>query len=238
MAGNAAEQQRTEQFLDLYRRLETVAESIVGKSGRGSTVLTLASKPRFAPYRSELDCCREVRNLLSHEVRIDGSFAVTPSPATIAFLEKIIALAEDPPLALTRATRTDSILSAKPEDKVLTLTRSMRSRGFSHVPILENGAVKGVFSESVISQALLKSKKLQISEETRLKAFASWTEIHRHLGRTYQFLPRTATVDDAVTAFDSAYSRKKKLKILFITETGNVEEPILGLLSPYDVLKR
>ena len=33
------------------------------------------------------------------------------------------------------------------------------------------------------------------------------------------------------------YNEDRKLGIIFITKTGNVDEPLLGLLTPWDVLK-
>ena len=229
---------KTDYFLELYKRLENAAVKVVGDNTRGSVVLRLSNHPRYVRYRSEFDCCREVRNLLSHEVRIDGDFAVTPSDAAIAFLEKILAMIETPPLARTRATPRNKLLSAKQSDSLLALARSMQARGVSHVPLLSGGIVTGVFSENVIFEALLKNRSLTITEETTLAEFAEFLPIERSIGKTYQFLSETATLDDASDMFDNAYDRNRKLKILFITQHGLPREPLLALLSPYDVLDR
>lgn len=229
---------KTDSFLELYKRLENAAVRVVGDNARGSVVLRLSNHPRFARYRNEFDCCREVRNLLSHEVRIGGDFAVTPSDAAIAFLEKILAMIETPPMARSRATPRSKILSAKPGDSLLALTRAMQAKGVSHVPLLSGGAVTGVFSENVLFEALLQNRCLTITEETTLAEFAEFLPIERSLGKAYQFLPETATLDDAGEMFDNAYDRNRKLKILFITQHGLPREPLLALLSPYDVLDR
>lgn len=229
---------KTDEFLDLYKRLENAAVKIVGDPGRGSVIVRLSNHPRYEKYRNEFDCCREVRNLLSHEVRIDGDFAVTPSDSAIDFLQRMLAMVETPPTALSRATPRNRLLSAKPGDPVLALARAMQAKGISHVPLLSDGAVTGVFSENVIFEALIQNQSLQITEETPLSAFASFLPIARTLGKTYQFLPETATVDDANDLFDRFAGKGRKLKILFLTKHGRPEESLLGLLSPYDVLDR
>ncbi len=230
-----ANNRQTDCFLDLYKRLETTAAKVVSAKARGSIVLNLADHPRFARYRSELDCCREVRNLLAHEVRINGDFAVTPGDATIAFLEKILAMIEAPSLARSCATPTPRLLTAKETDSVCWLTRKMEERGFSHVPLLKNGVVDGVFSEHVLFEALRESRSLTITADTTLASFAEFLPIGRTINKLYRFLPATATIDDAAAAFDRTQTRRST-KIVFLTEHGAPSEPLIGLLSPNDVL--
>ena len=55
--------QRAEEFLDLYRRLETAAERLTGTDSRTSSVMKLSRHRDFQKYREELDYARQVRNL-------------------------------------------------------------------------------------------------------------------------------------------------------------------------------
>lgn len=231
--------QNAEEFLDLYKQLETAAVRVVGKDGRGSSIVRLAKHPRFSDHQNELDCCREIRNLLSHEVRIDGDFAVCPSDRAIAFLRQMLSRIEQPPLAISRAALRNRLLVAQPEDSVLALAHQMQARSISHVPLLSDGMVTGVFSENVIFEAMLHRRHVQITEETPLSVFADFLALTRTLGKTYQFLPESATLDEASELFSqSAHRKEPKLKLLFLTKSGRTDEPLLGLLSPYDVLDR
>ena len=57
------------EFLDNYRRLEAAAASFLRVDARSGVIPRLIRHPKMEPYRDELDCCREVRNLLTHEVK-------------------------------------------------------------------------------------------------------------------------------------------------------------------------
>ena len=231
-----ASNRKTDCFLDLYKRLEAAAETVVGKRSRGSMILHLADHPRFSRFLSELDCCREIRNLLSHEVRISGEFAVEPSDAYIALLENILAMIQTPSLARSYATPVEKLLTATESDLVCRLTEQMQMRGISHVPLLKKGAVTGVFSEHVLFEALRANGSLTISAQTKLEDFAEFLPISHSGDCFYRFLPATASLDQALDAFEQTHKRRQT-KIVFLTEHGNPNEKLLALLSPNDVLK-
>ncbi len=232
-------QTRTEQFLELYKRLETVAASLMRDKKRGgSAVFYLANMPRYAHWKNDLDYCREVRNLLQHEVKIDGAYAVEPSEQMVKFLEKVLHRLEHPALAIDHATKRPNILSAGLNDQLLPIMREMQRQSFSHVPILENDVVIGVFSENTVFQALLDNSCIPLTEDTLVSAFRDYLPISRHLGHRFAFIPANLTLDDAREIFDSAYDRNRKLRTLFITQNGRPDEPLLALMTPYDVLDR
>ena len=74
----------TVEFLDLYNRLERLIRERYNLSRDGGAIAWLLSRDK-APraLRDELDYCREVRNFLQHNERIDGFYAVIPSDAML-----------------------------------------------------------------------------------------------------------------------------------------------------------
>lgn len=81
---------RTEQFLDTYKRLEQAATSAFGWEADGRAVSRLERMAQFSDIRAELHYCREVRNLLQHHYRIGGEYAVEPSQAMVALLDTLL----------------------------------------------------------------------------------------------------------------------------------------------------
>lgn len=86
----------TDEFLDLYRRLENAAESVVG-SGRGSSVFRQEKHRDFAAYSDQIACFREVRNFLSHEPKFGGEYAIHPNKSVVESLRALLELVENPP---------------------------------------------------------------------------------------------------------------------------------------------
>ena len=72
---------RAERFLVMYRRLEGLLEKRYADHAMttGSVVKEYLKDPDSEPLRSEIDLCREIRNILSHNTDSDGGAVVEPS---------------------------------------------------------------------------------------------------------------------------------------------------------------
>ena len=226
---------RVEDFLDLYRRLEAAAETVVGDSGRGSAVFRLEKHPDFLRYADRLDCIREIRNFLSHEPKVGGEYAICPGEGVMESLRLILRLAEDPPLVSDRMTPVEQLTVAELSTPLLPLMTEMERRNISHVPILVGGCVQSVFSVSTVFQAALGGMR-SLDAHTTVGDFSRWLPLDRHMGQDFRFVVPDMRLRDAREQFDRAYSRNRKLKLLLVTEGGRPDRPLLGVLSPYDVL--
>ena len=82
--------QRAEEFLDLYRRLETASEKLMGTDSRSSPIMKLTRHRDFQKYKEGLDYARQVRNLLTHEAKLNGQYGVVPSDNLFRFMEKLV----------------------------------------------------------------------------------------------------------------------------------------------------
>lgn len=228
--------EKADRFLDTWRRLETVAERIVGPDDRGgSTVVRLCRDPRFSGYRDRLDYCREVRNLLSHEAKVNGEYAVIPSDAMQQMLEEILEKLEYPPRVTEVMTPADQLITVTPASCALATMRRMNQLGVSHAPLLENNRVTGVFSIETIFQAVMDGI-CRIEEDTPVSIFAHYLPLDCHMGQDFRFVDQGTTLTAAKSIFDKAYDRNHKLKLLLVTRGGGAQEPLLGVLSPYDLL--
>lgn len=229
--------EKGELFLDTWRQLESTAEHLVGSDNRGgNVVLRLCRDPRFAMYRDRLDYCREVRNLLSHQAKLKGEFAVTPSAAMQEMLEEVLHKLEDPPRVASAMTPVAKMLVATPETPVLPVMRRMRQQGISHVPLLRNGRVIGVFSVDTVFQAVVDGG-CHAEPDTTLSAFAPYLPTDRHMDQNFKFVEKDLPLADAALLFDRSGNRNK-LKVMLVTASGSTEEPLLGVLTPYDLLGR
>ena len=75
---------RANEFLDKYNRLENLTEEKFD-CGRYSPLIFLANTREFGKYATELNYCREVRNVISHNPRLDGSYIVEQAPKCLNF---------------------------------------------------------------------------------------------------------------------------------------------------------
>ena len=131
-------QTRADAFLKMYRILEGALEKrYAGKQRQGSSVVMDYLRDEDSePYRYELNVCREIRNLLSHNADEAGEPVVEPSEAVLMSLAEILEHVAAPRSAVDWGTPHDKILCASPNDLAIEIMHRMVRLGYSHVPVM------------------------------------------------------------------------------------------------------
>ena len=142
---------------------------------------------------------------------------------------------KQPPLALEFATKGDQVMKAHMHQKVLRLMEVMDKNGYSHIPVLENGEFCGVFSVGCVFQYLLRSGGKGIKPDTTVAELGKYIALPAHT-ENYQFVPKDATYISVRRIFERVRGKNKRVSVIFITEHGTPGEPLLGMVTPWDVL--
>ena len=206
-------------------------------TGAGSVVIEYLRDPDSAPCRAELDMCREIRNLLSHNADADGAAVVEPSAAVVRMLEDIIAYVRLPLLAIECGTPAEKILFAHPNDAALDVIRHMLRRGYSHVPVRDRSGLVGVFSADSVMHYIGDTGFDGPGNTLRVGDLKGALDIGGERSGRYLFLDPGATLTTARLAFDSHRERNSRVAAIFITVDGTQNSQVLAMLTPWDVLK-
>lgn len=228
---------KSERFLDLYKQLEDELENKYRNARRkySSVIIEFLRDDESASMRDELDVCREIRNILTHNANLEGVPIIEPSDPILHALESILEYVRRPPLAVDYATKGDQVMKANLNQRVLRLMEVMEKNGFSHVPVMKEGRFCGVFSLGSVFMFILKGGR-NITKETTLQDMAAQLKIEEH-PENYIFLPKTVSYVLARNKFIKPAGRNKRISVIFITETGHQDERLLGMLTPWDVLR-
>jgi len=229
---------RVDEFLDLYRALELEVSSRYDLPSDQRTIQSLLSKREFSRYRNVIEYCRDIRNLLSHNPKIENEYAVEPSAAIVEALRRVLKRVQLHETNLMCSTRIEDALTASMDDFVLPVMEEMHRRGFSHVPILKKGRVEGVFSEATIFSCVLDDAVDSISEKTRFNDLFSYLPISSRKKPRFGFVARNAPVLESERLLRDLFDAGKRIDMLFVTENGKETESVLGLLTPWDILGR
>ena len=194
---------KTDQFLDLYKKLENTANTHYHIRGSGSAIAKLQRRQEFSNIHQELDYIRDVRNLLTHRPRIGEFYAVEPTDAMLSLLEKLIDRLEHPLSAIRIAVPLEEVLSASLDSPVLDSLEKMYKRAFSHMPILEDGKVAGVFSGSSLMNCVL-YKHIMFSGDRKFRDIKDTFTFDQHPSETFRFVSRDTLVSDISDMFDEA----------------------------------
>ena len=226
----------TDLFLDLYKQLEQAAVTYYGLPSDGSAVAKLEKLSQFKELRERIKYCREVRALLTHNPKINDGFAVTPSDGMIETLKNVIEQVKEPPNCFDKAIKGSNILTAEPDDNVIEKMKVMKAFGYSYLPIISKNRVVGVFGKDTIFAITLDGYDDIISDTTCFRDIAFYTSVSRKDRNTFRFVPKTMLVSAAEKAVVDAFRKKIRINLLLVTETGKVNEPLLGILTPWDVM--
>ena len=225
---------KTDQFLDLYKKLENTANTHYHIRGSGSAIAKLQRRQEFSNIHQELDYIRDVRNLLTHRPRIGEFYAVEPTDAMLSLLEKLIDRLEHPLSAIRIAVPLEDVLSASLDSPVLDSLEKMYKRAFSHMPILEDGKVVGVFSGSSLMNCVL-YKHIMFSGDLKFRDIKDTFTFDQHPSETFRFVSRDTLVSDISDMFDEALQQEERIGMIFVTENGKSDEELLGIITAWDV---
>ncbi len=230
-------QESSEEFLDLYRQMEDLLERrYQGEKRRySSVVFEFCRDDESEPVRDKLQVCRELRNLLTHTPNLQGQPVAQPSGPMLEAMRQVLEFVKRPPLAIEFATKGETIMTGSPREKVLPLMAKMEKRGFSHVPVLEQGRFCGVFSIGTVFRYLLQSGGKGISPEDTVRDLGRVIALGDHL-ENYRFVCESATYSQVRAIFERVSGKNGRISVVFITQSGKEDEKLLGMVTPWDVL--
>jgi predicted transcriptional regulator len=180
---------------------------------------------------SELKRFARLRNLITHNYSLDKPLAI-PSTYSVERLENLAQLLPSPPLLLSFAARP--VEQCRSTDPLGRCVKKMYAGSFSQLPIFDDGSYLGLLTTETIARWLATfltgDGKGMVHEQTVAEVMTH-EEDREHVA----FLRRTATVTQGLATFDHFQSRGKRLDAILITNQGVPTEPLLGIVTIYDI---
>jgi CBS domain-containing protein len=136
------------------------------------------------------------------------------------------------------AIKGSSIYSTTLDDNAFEVMKNMKENAYTHVPVLKNGSVIGVFSLYTVFAYLIEKGCVQISGDTKVGDLSEYITFEGHQGEYFKFVPKDCPVIDIEDLFAKRLEDNKRLVTIFITENGESDERLLGIVSAWDVASR
>lgn len=228
----------TDLFLNKYKELEAAVKLKYGLSRGESVVTFLKRKAPYSTYSAEIQCCAELRNLLAHNPKIGGEHITEPSAKTLEFLDFLINKVKNRPRSKDIAVKYQDIYKETLSGNVKNTMAIMKSKRFSHVPIVENHRVVGVFDKNSIFLYLTKEGVECINNLSSL----TFADIEQYVSLKYRtdldfiFARSNMFVDELEDIFEKALDNGKRISLVFLTATGSKGEPLQGIVTPWDII--
>ncbi|MBE6708272.1 MAG: CBS domain-containing protein [Ruminococcaceae bacterium] len=226
-------------FLELYKNLEELLEVKYsdGKKLVGSAVMRYYNDDESKKWREELNICREMRNMLSHHAKIGGKPVFEPSDEIIEVLRRILNDVKNPPVSMSIATRASKLTTCILDDLAENVIHKMKENGYSHVPVMENGKLIGVFSVGTVFSMIEKYGVDGVRKNSRIRDFEEFLPVENHTTESFGFVSDSAPFSGLKHRFTAKGPHERRVAALFVTANGNKNEKLLGMITPWDMIK-
>lgn len=226
-----------EEFIDKYKILENCIKAKLNLENYDSALIKLGQQPQFRHLKNELDYLREIRNILQHQPNINGEYPIEPNRELIKKIEVITAYIDNPPKAFDKCIKVNNVCSANWEDLIFPYMEKMQQNTYTHIPILKDGFVEGVFSENTLFGALIEDELVYDKNKTTFNdnLIKKYCKLENHVSEVFKFISKNSYVEDVKEIFNNSFENKERLSMIFITENGNSKEKLLGILTPWDM---
>lgn len=228
-----------EVFLNTYRELEDGIKMRYNVNRRedGSSIYVLKEQKYFKQFKTQVDLYKDIRNLLSHEPKRRGDYPIIPTKGIIDGLEALKNRVTNPPRVNTIMVESRNVYSASVNDSVRTVINAMIKNVYTHIPILDDGKVIGVFSENTFLSLFENEELVMIDDNLKFNdaTIQKLIPIDRHITESFRFVPRDTSVFEVEELFKKAADGGDRIGLIFVTQNGKQNERILGILTPWDL---
>lgn len=228
----------SEKFLTTYNELDKYMRKYLNedKNTPHSHLIHYMTRKNklFKEYEYELKSYADLRNVIIHNPEKGANPIAEPHDNIVARYEEIKNKIMNSPLALNTVAITN-IYTASLTTSVREVIRVMYSKTYTHVPVIDDGRMIGVFSENTILSYITSREDTIIDKNTLIEEFAEFLPIEKHSGECFEFVNKKATVNDIEEIFHNDFKIKKRAAVVFITETGNINEKLSGIITAWDI---
>lgn len=228
-------------FLEIYNELDEHMRKVLAEGFRTShstLINEMADINKiFYKYKEFLLEMAKLRNLIVHNSDSKNAEPIAePHIYIVKKYENILNQLKNPSKVIeTVAIKSEYIYTTSMEDIAIDVMKEMNKKTYTHVPVVENGSLIGVFSENTIFSYMAAIGDVLIERDTKIEEFAEFIPIDKHVSEYFKFAPKDALVIDIEEIFKEELQNKKRLSVVFITETGKPTEKILGLITAWDI---
>ncbi len=175
----------------------------------------------------------EIRNQITHGIKLDGHTYVYPSPYAIAQLAKYADSIKSPPRCIDIFGKP--VFTCKPNDKLETIIQIMQEKNYSHVPVYKNDIKLNkkeyiwVLTESNILGWMAKNMWKKNLSEVKIEDLDLSNEDDYII-----FVRKKANIYEIDELFTIKKQNEQKIGAVLITENGKEDSPLLWIITSGD----
>ena len=228
------------EFENLIKDLETTLRQKYFKNDENTNleamIRIITEKKYFKMYGLPLTMARKIRNTLVHNRDVRYTPMIRVNVVIYDKVKEFLDLIKNPPKILESGYAVKNIFSCQDTDKICDVIDVMVKNSYTHIPVYSGQKLVGIFSESTFVDIAKKEQEIIIDKSISFNEILECLDINDRTTETILFVDRNKNVFDIEEMFERYFKNNKRLAAIFITNTGKNTEPILGMITPWDIL--
>lgn len=230
-------------FLRLYNELDKAMRVRLGVTRPHTPHHDLINRmadrdPVFRQQATRLHAYRALRNSLVH-IPVSGSEEPIAEPRkdVVAHYERLVRYVQRPPQALdVIAIRAEDIWSRDWSDPVVPALKHMLENGFRLTPIICEGRLEGMFTESALMQKLVRDGELSVDEEVTFSELRDELVFGEEVSPTgVEFIASDASIEAVEAHFRAAFAEGRFISVVCMTPNARSHETLDGIVTAHDL---
>lgn len=229
-----------DELLRIYNEIDAFMRQQYKHSGyieHTNLLQELAKSNRvIARHQQELRAIAQLRNILVHNpfTSFDDPIAYA-SQAVVTRYGQIRDALLNPYDALSIAVPVHKIYTVEPSTSLSEVITNMNENTYTHIPVIRDGKMIGVFSENTLLSHVANSGEVIITNDLKMSDFADLIPIESQRNEKFVFLHRKASLSEVFEIFNKAIKVRQRIGMVFITENGKSDEKPLGIITAWDL---
>ncbi|MBI9008931.1 MAG: CBS domain-containing protein [Tenericutes bacterium] len=231
-----------EQFLDFFKKLEKYLrieynQGNYSYSGFMSTIYRI-KKSNTNPLISNkfnfdiLQQASQVRNIISH-----NNDVIIPSEKFLDSFKEVVERIIKPLKVENVMIPLSKLKTAGLNTLVGDVINMLKQYGFNTIPIINDNQLMGVFTEKSVFDYLSMNKNQTISKKMKINDLLEAIDLNSDPRKYFEFISRDASLDEAYECFTKDLKSRRELLLLLVTEEGEKEQKLLGIVALRDIEK-
>lgn len=227
----------TNDYINKYIQLEKTVRETYNLNKSDSISYYLSRKDKFRKFRHDIQYCQEVRNWLQHNEKINKDFAITPNDVMIDFIDSLIERIKSRSKCPDICIKVNDVYYQNIDGNIQTTIKVMRKNCFTHIPILKDNIVVGIFDENSVFNYIADNIIVMIDQKLKFSDIKQYLSIDDRKMESFVFMPYDSYVEELEDLIEMEFKKGKRIGMALLTSDGNKESPLMGIITPWDIIQ-
>ena len=227
-------------LLDLYNEIDHFLRKECKRDKYADHTILIqelaASNPVVARNQQLMRTVAQIRNSLVHNpIPSVAQPLLEPHAKLVEAYKDVRDALTNPLKALSIAVPGQQLYTTSLDSNLGEVMKEMDRNIYTHVPVIEDEKMIGIFSENTLLSYLAESGEAIVTKDMKVGELKDFLPLDSHTGESFVFIPRNAPLGDIYKIFNDAIQTKQRIGMVFITHSGKSDEKLLGIITAWDL---